>query len=106
MLQPGHELLSDLLGQLFDRLACVENLPSPRLLGDQLLVAGRNLLVVGQLARVEPVPFDRVGARRLGARWRGGLAVCISLLSGRPVAWSPYRPVTLPLAPLALQALL
>jgi len=47
MIQPGRQFMGDLLSQLFDRLARIEDMPSPWFLRNQLLVASRNLLMVG-----------------------------------------------------------
>src|SRR4051812_49430477 len=108
MIQPGCQLMRDLLGQLFDRLACIEDVPALRFLRDQLLVAGRDLLMVGQLARVEPVPFDcwvARGSRGEGEQRSRGDTGSISATSRLLVSLSPCLLIGLALAAFALQPL-
>src|SRR5690242_7175114 len=105
MLQPGREIARDLLGQRFDWLARVEDPPALRLLRYQLLVARRDLLMIRQLARVEPIPLYRVGAsRRCGQRARWQLRFGLLSSPDRPVARS--LAIALALEALALQPFL
>src|SRR4051794_14341425 len=98
VIQPGHQLVGDLLRQRLDGLTCVEDMPALRLLRDHLLVAGCDLLMVGQLTRIKPVPFDRRvarGSRGDGEQGRKGSTRPIRATARLLISLFPYLLVAL-----------